>query len=211
MRQCLLYLHLGLAILARPSTGWADALLNEVLADPATDWNGDGIVHSRDDEWVEIANPSGVAVDLTGVRIASADSVWRYEFTGTLPPNGIAVVYGSQAYAWQQATGNPAYGLRLANTGGTIGLWRISGPDTIRIDEVTFLDEDAEDDRSTGRRADAPDEWVLFDALNPYEGDPPPVSTGCAPTPDRLNECASSTREESWSVIKSLFGAGHEE
>jgi hypothetical protein len=41
----------------------AQIRLNEILADPGTDWNGDGTVDSKLDEWVEIVNTSVSQVD----------------------------------------------------------------------------------------------------------------------------------------------------
>ncbi len=179
--------------------------INEVLADPARDWNGDAVVHSRDDEWAEIINLSGAAVDLTGWRLASADTTWRYEFSGTLPAGEVRVVYGSQSYDWERETGNPAFGLRLANGGGVLGLWQLTATDTVMVDQITYLDEEAEDDRSGGRLASDPDVWVVFDGLNPYDGEAPPIATGCPPTPGATNECLAPVRDEPWSTIKSLY------
>lgn len=194
-----------LLLLAGAATGRAEVMINEVLADPAQDWDGSGTVSSRDDEWVEIANLGPDAIDLTGVRLAAPDTTWRYEFSGTLASGDVRVVYGSGAYAWEQETGNPAYGLRLANGGGELTLWRLTETDTTLVDGITYLDDEADDDRSAGRLASDPTEWVLFDGLNPYEGDPPPRSTGCAPSPGTTNECLSPTSEHTWAEVKSLF------
>jgi len=196
---------LALLLWSLPAANADDLRLGELLADPASDWNGAGEVHSRDDEWIEIINLSASAIDLTGVRLASADSVWRYEYSGMLQPGNVAVAYGSDSYAWEQKLGFPAYGLRLANGGGTIGLWRLSEVDSVLIDEVTYLDDDAEDDRSTGRSPDNPDEWLLYDGLNPYGGDAPPIATGCPPTPGHPNGCTSPVPESTWGMIKAIF------
>jgi len=77
------------------------------LAEPAADWDGDAVYNFRDDEWVEIVNTGPGPVVLDGYRLASADSVWRYEFSGSLDPGAHAVVYGSESYAWEQSTGYP--------------------------------------------------------------------------------------------------------
>jgi len=193
-------------VLALSGPVQADVVFNEVLADPASDWNGDGTVHSRDDEWIEIVNDSETSIDLAGVRIASADTAWRYEFSGTLAAHTVRVVYGHESYAWEQETGNPAYGLRLSNTGGTITLWRLTESDTLLVDQVEYLDAEAEDDRSGGRPASSPDEWLLFDALNPYTGDPPPYPTGCQPSPGLSNQCTLPVLDESWGLIKEIYG-----
>jgi hypothetical protein len=194
---------LALLLVAAPAR--AQLLINEVLADPARDWNGDGATHSRDDEWVEIVNASVGTVDLAGYRLASPDTTWRFELSGSLGPGGVRVVYGREAYEWEQATGNPAFGFRLSNEGGSLLLFRLGASDTTVVDEISYLDEDAEDDRSAGRLESDPTDWVLFDGLNRYDGDPPPVSTGCPPTPGGTNHCLTPAREQSWSEIKSLY------
>ncbi len=53
-----------------------ELVLNEVLADPATDAdpNGDGVFDPVQDEFLEIANKSGVTVDISGVRIFDAET-----------------------------------------------------------------------------------------------------------------------------------------
>jgi hypothetical protein len=181
-------------------------LLNELMADPASDWNGDGVYHSRDDEWVEVVNAGASPVSLIGYRLASPDTTWRYEFSGTLDPGQVQVVYGSQSYAWEQATGNPAYGLRLTNTGGVITLWKLSPADTVLVDSYAYADHEAEDERSSGRFPDGGAVWTLFDALNPYSGSGEPTGSGCEPSPGSAAFCPVPAREGSWGRIKGLFG-----
>lgn len=176
--------------------------LNEILADPASDWDGSGALSSRDDEWVEIVNTSTMPVTLDGYRIAGADTTWRYEFTGTLNPGQVRVVYGSESYAWEQATGNPAFGLRLSNSGGTLLLFRLTATDTTQVDCYTYLDHEADDDRSTGRAPDGESEWKVFDALLPYTGSTPPLGTACSPSPGALVSCPSPVEPTTWGRIK---------
>jgi hypothetical protein len=195
-----------LSTIALSATQAAELRLNEVLADPSSDWSGDGEVSARDDEWVEIVNPTGTTVDMTGYRLASADTTWRYEFGGSLAPFGASRVTGAESVEWERETGNPAFGLRLTNSGGTVHLWHVSASDTLWVDSVTYPDDAADDDRSWGRLATNPDEWVLFDGLNPYTDDPPPLPTGCDPTPGVPNDCIIPTLERTWSEIKSLYG-----
>ena len=44
----------------------AQVVINEILADPARDWDGDGDYNFRNDEWVEIVNAGDAAVSLSG-------------------------------------------------------------------------------------------------------------------------------------------------
>jgi hypothetical protein len=50
----------------------AQIQLNEILADPASDWDGDGTTNSRSDEWVEVVNVGTTTVDLSTYRLSDA-------------------------------------------------------------------------------------------------------------------------------------------
>ncbi len=79
-----------------PASGW---IINEINADPDTtngDANGDGTVNTSQDEFVEIYNATGAAVDISGWTIADGFSV-RHTFPGgTVVPDqcGILVFGG---------------------------------------------------------------------------------------------------------------------
>jgi len=192
------------ALLVHAAGARAGVLLNEILADPAADWDGSGAYQSRDDEWVEIVNTGPDPVDLAGYRLAGADSSWRFEFSGVLAPGAVQVVFGSESYAWEQDTGNPAYGLRLSNTGGAISLWRLTGPDTLLVDCYGYQDHEAEDDRSSGRMPDGGPDWELFDGLNPYTGDTAPLASGCVPSPGATISCPTPVRPTTWGRVKQI-------
>jgi hypothetical protein len=180
-------------------------MLNEILADPQRDWNGDGIVSSRDDEWVEIVNVGITAVTLDDYRLAGADTSWRYGFSGGLAAGGVLVVYGGQSYAWETANGTPRFGLRLVNTGGSIGLWRVANGDTVLVDTYTFLDHEADPDRSTGRFPDGGTSWRVFDGLNPYPGTKLPLGTGCLPSPGAHFQCPTLNKTVTWGTLKRRY------
>jgi len=184
--------------------GRSDVLLNEILADPASDWNGDTNVSSRDDEWVEIVNTGPGTVDLSGYRLAGLDGSWRYAFHGLLGEGQVHVIYGSESYAWEVASGNPAYGLRLTNSGSTIALWHLTATDTTMVDCHAYEDHEAFDDRSGGRFPDGGPAWKLFDGLNPYDGVVEPLGTGCAASPGESNACPTPVEPTTWGRIKAL-------
>jgi hypothetical protein len=196
------------AAIARPAWCNPEVALNEVLADPARDWDGDQTIDATDDEWVEIVNTGAVPADLTGLRLGDLDRAWAYEFNGTLAIGGRIVVFGSASQAWQVANGEPAFGHRLANVGDTVVLWHVTATDTVVVDQVTFVDHEAEDDRSSGRRPDGGATWELFDLLNPYTGTTPPFGNGCAPTPGESNACLTPVDETTWGQIKARARGG---
>ena len=82
-----------LIVVCVPFVCGAQVLINEILADPASDWDGDASVGSRNDEWVEIVNVGGTAVDLSHYRLvdASGGFNWRYGFSGMLAATMIGI------------------------------------------------------------------------------------------------------------------------
>jgi hypothetical protein len=104
---------------------WGQVVVNEILADPATDWNGDSLYSYRDDEWVEIYNSGTLTVDLSSYWLSDADSTLLFNFSGSLRAGRHKVVYGGEAVEWQRANGHSAVGLRLNNSGDTVMLWMI--------------------------------------------------------------------------------------
>ncbi|OQX85142.1 MAG: hypothetical protein B6D63_02895 [Candidatus Latescibacteria bacterium 4484_7] len=201
-------LIVSIAILCVSVPLHSQVLLNELLADPATDWNGDGVVNFRDDEWVEIINTGSETVSLDGLLITDGerDGTVRFAFSGSISAGGVLVVYGSEAKAWEEANGLPVYGLSLNNAGDTVSLLKVSGSDTILVDSISFGDKSAEDDRAVGRKQNEREIWALFDAYNPCTSNCEFVATGCIPTPGSVNECVTATEEKSWGAIKSIYG-----
>lgn len=183
----------------------AQVLLNELMPDPAQDWDGDGSYDYRNDEWIEIVNRGAEAVDLSRYLLRDAGDSWnwRYGFSGLLGPGQTRVVYGSDSRAWEESSGFPVYGLSLNNAGDEIRLCRVDGADTVAVDAVTY-GRHAADDRSLGR-TDGPPGWALFDALNPCGDTCDPPGNGCLPTPGGGNGCTTTSTGRSWGLIKTLF------
>jgi hypothetical protein len=205
------YLALVLTIL-RPAPGpmplartTPGLLLNEFVAGPARDWDGSGTVSTRDDEWVEVVNAGGGTLDLSFFLLTDGDRLPRYAFTGTLAPGERRLVFGKDSYAWEKATGFPAYGLSLSNTGDTVMLWQVAEAETVLVDSYTYKSHEAAADRAVGRLPDG-GPWVLFDGLNPYVGTTPPQGAGCAPTPGQPNVCVDTPAQTAtWGKLKALY------
>jgi len=187
----------------------AQVYLNEILADPASDWDGDATINSRSDEWVEIVNVGSIPIDLTSYRLGdlSGGLSWRFGFSGSLAPGSTQIVYGSDSVAWEQANGFPAFGLSLNNGGDTVFLYDLSSGDTVTVDQYSYSAFEVEDDRAAGRDPDGTGPWEIFDALNPYSGATPPFGNGCVPTPGESNECTATvpTEQSTWGAIKALY------
>ena len=179
--------------------------LNEFMAGPARDWDGSGTFSSRDDEWVELINAGPGSADLAGFVITDGDSIPRYACSGTLDPGAVLLVTGKMSYDWEHATGHPAFGLSLGNSGDSVLLWKVTGTDTTLVDSHTYLSHEAAADRSVGRDP-ASGQWQIFDALDPYTGSLSPKGNGCQPTPGAPNTCSTTpARETTWGRLKSIY------
>ncbi len=191
------------------SPALADVLINEIMADPARDWDGDGAYYYRDDEWVEVINTGDSAVDLSEYLLCDGESpvIWRYGFSGILDPGEVRVVFGSDSRLWEESNGFPVYGLSLNNSGDAVSLFRCQGADTLLVDEIVYEAYVAEDDRTAGRSAEDHFTWELFDAYNPYSGSGSLAGNGCLPTPGTVNTCVTDAENSSWGVIKSMYGS----
>jgi hypothetical protein len=178
-------------------------VLNELVADPASDWSpsdGNDEYGALEDEWVEILNTGPDPVDVTGWRLhdAVSDSSWRFGFGGVLEVGEYLVVYGNEAYDWEDANGYPRNGLSLNNSGDTVTL--VASDLVTVMDEVSYEGFHVLDDRAYGRMPDGTSEWRVFDGLNPLS----PPDTGFMPTPGE--PCAGSPIEvAAWGRIKALY------
>jgi hypothetical protein len=205
------YLALFVALL-RPAVGpmpiaqtGPGLLLNEFLAGPAQDWDGSGAFSTRDDEWVEIVNAGGEALDLSPFLLTDGDRLPRFAFSGTLGSGERRLVFGRESYDWEKAHGFPAYGLSLANTGDTVMLWQVAGAETVLVDSYAYKSHEAAADRAVGRNPDGGG-WALFDALNPYVGTTPPQGAGCTPSPGAANLCDDTPSQTgTWGRLKALY------
>lgn len=189
------------------SEGFAQVRLNEILADPDTDWNGDGSVDSKLDEWVEVVNTGTSSVDLSRFRIsdASAGESFRFALSGMISPGEVRVYYGSDVVAWQAANGVAQFGLSLNNAGDTVSLYEVNGADISVADAQAYVTAEVANDRSFGRMPSGTGDWVIFDALNPYTGPQPPVATGCSPSPGETVSCPTPTQASTWGRVKALY------
>jgi hypothetical protein len=128
-----------------------DIVINEVLADPATDISGDanndGVRHASEDEFIEFYNNSGETADISGWMIGDADQI-RHIFpeNSLIPNDGIMVVFGgglpnlpdSEAIINTSSSGT----LSLNNTNESISLLT---PDSTVITSYSWGSEGGQD------------------------------------------------------------------
>lgn len=198
-----------LLILSFPVGSFAQVLLNEVLADPVSDWSGDGLIDFKNDEWIEIANGGTAPVDLSNYWLSDSgtDPAVRYRFSGSLAPGAAFAVTGAMAVAWQAETGNGSAGLSLSNSGGEVALFRDEGGAAVQVDLIAYTSYQMDDDRSLGRLPSGTGEWILYDGMNIYHGTQEPGSTGCLPSLGQPNVCSGVPVEEAnWGQVKQRYG-----
>jgi hypothetical protein len=186
-------------------------VINEVLADPASDWNGDGAVDFKNDEWIEILNNGPDPTDLSDYYLRDIlGEEPHLRLSGVLDPGETAVFFGSEAVAWQTEMGLATSGFSLNNGGDFVQLLRsYEGPDGPAMElmfSISYDDHEGEDDRSCGFNTEMSD-WILFDDLNPYGGDLDPVGTGCSPSPGFPNLCQGQVAVEAraFGDVKAIF------
>ena len=145
-----------IAFAALAPAGSAQVLLNEILADPASDWDNDGSVSSKLDEWVEVINTGGDRGrprGLPAVGHLGGDELSLCP-VGDAGAGATRLILGTEVVAWQNANGVSAFGLSLNNGGDTVYLYRIAGADTTAIDSYGYVTSQVADDRSVGRLPD---------------------------------------------------------
>ena len=184
-------------------------IINEILADPASDWDGDGTIDFKGDEWIEVINVGDTTIDLSTYWLRDDTGTENHlQLSGMLPRGEVAVFYGSQAVAWQASQGLSTTGFSLNNDGDVVRLLRTipGSPDFELMYVAHYEDHLAEDDRSCGWNFDMND-WELFDALLPYTGSLVPGGNGCAPTPGLPNICTSQVATEAltYGAVKAMY------
>ena len=158
------------AALAGPS-GW---VINEVLADPGTsngDANGNGVINTSEDEFIEIVNLTGADQDISGWSIHDAVGP-RHTFPpGTLVADNCAVVVFGDGPIGLQFNGavlqTASTGmLGFNNSGDSIALKNLEA-----LDQATFTYSDEGGmDQSMTRDPDLDGDFVLHTQASTADG-----------------------------------------
>ncbi len=171
--------------------------INEVLADPGGDANGDGTLHTYEDEFVEIYNSGLTSVDLSGWILSDDDGLGaEFIFPGgttigsgeyiTLFGGGVPTGLPGQVFVDDGRIGNG-----LSNTGDTINLIRAGE----LIDEFTYGSE-GNHDESMIRVPDGIGTWTRPSVEGRGWSFSPQVTNGGGTT---------RTQPASWGAVKRLF------
>jgi hypothetical protein len=179
-------------LLALVLPAFAGPLLNEVMYDPTGSDSGTN-------EWVELCNPGGVAIDLAGYEVwrqgSSASKVATIT-SGTLPPYGYVLVGGSAGSPLAALTdtlyngGSNSYGVVLKAPGGSTvdAMFYDTGGNGGLRDEgnnvPTSFAVDVGEGHSLARWPDCADtnasatDWRDYPTTSPGAENPQPASTG---------------------------------
>jgi len=198
-------------VLAMASASQAEVVISEVLADPNRDWDGDGLIDFRGDEWVEVLNNGSetVSLNIYWLRDESAYDP-DVRLWGTLEPGEVAVFYGSEVVAWQEENGLSGTGFALNNGGDQVFLMLEqpgqSWDEFEIVDSVVIANHVADNDRSGGLSTDG-QSWILYDYFMPYNGSSLPGGTSCIPSPGEPNECPASVAAgyETLNGVKAMY------
>ena len=191
-------------------TSQAALVINEVLAQPGRDWNGDGSLCPQGDEWIEVHN-TGLEQENLGryfLRTRPGEEA-QLQLHGLLAPGATAVFFGSDALAWQQGEGLAPRGLGLDDQGASLELL-LAGQDLeVPLLPVAWLSLSASQcarDRSCGHDTDG-GRWLLFDGLNPCSAPAEPPGSGCLPSPGHLNHCLAQLplAASTWDGLKACY------
>lgn len=197
------------AVAAFPAPGSAQIRLSEIHCAPTEDYDLDGEVDTKNDEFVEVHNVSDEPVSLEHwyLRDGTGDA-YHYGFSGSLPVGGTLVVTGTMALVWQVDNGGGSSGLSLNNTGEVVELWYDDPEATpLLLDVVTVPPHAASAGRSLVLDLTI-DDYVLHDGLAPYAGSALPLGNGCLPNPGIPGSCDVGVPSEAraWSALKVDFG-----
>jgi hypothetical protein len=183
----------------RVRSGSLRVRLNEILADPPADLegdaNGDGVRDAADDEFVEILNCGAVGVDLSGWSLTDGTSL-RHVFSDSasvLATGELVTVFGGgvpTGFLGKVLTASEG-GLGLANSGDVVYLLDADGG---IVDFHAYGAEGGRDEAMI-RYPDCGDTWMLCSE----------AGLEAAFTPQQLNSPQSAVSGTTWGNIKSLF------
>jgi hypothetical protein len=132
----------------------ADVLINEMLANPAKDWNGNGEISGMDDEFIELYNSGNESLDISGYVLK--DTVFRSTPGEYAIANGTVIAPGEFLLIFVSQSG-----VFQGNEGDAIKLYDLSGN---LVDEKEY--NSTTEDVSFARIPDGGD-WVNSTAPSP--------------------------------------------
>lgn len=179
---------LGVLVLVSCGLGQIQAdgavLINEILADPAADANGDGALSTTKDEFIELLNTGSDLVELGDWTLSDSVSL-RHTFSASsaIPGYGFFIIFGggvpqSFSSAAIASTGT----LSLNNGGDTVSLRNSNGD---LVDQIIFGSEGGSNVSLT-RSPDGQDVWVKHSTLSNLAFSPGKTIAGLLELPHEI-------------------------
>ncbi len=137
-----------LGLTAGLSAAPLDLTINEVMADPGGfDSNGDGVFSVIQDEYVELYNTTGGALDISNWTV-SVDSTVEYTFPAStvLPASGTVVIFGGGTPTGIPGDFIDTASLSLVNGGATV---TVEDDSANTIDSVAYPLDDGDNESWT--------------------------------------------------------------
>jgi phosphatidylserine/phosphatidylglycerophosphate/cardiolipin synthase-like enzyme len=126
-------------------------VINEFLANPESDWNGDGY-NDSDDEWIELYNPGDLVVNIGGWILddklgpSGSSDPYTIPFGCFIKPKGYKVFFGNETDVILNDFGEES--VHLMDEGETV------------VDSYSF--DGTTDDATFGRYSDGSENWEDF-------------------------------------------------
>ncbi len=133
------------------------------------------------DDWIELFNTTGASVSLNGYYITdNLDNPCKYRFSSSvsISAGGFLLIYADD----DQSQGELHTNFKLSLDGEEIGIFKVSGVDTILIDSLTFGAQS--NDISCGRFPDGNSYFAYFPDPTPGTANVSGNLEGIAPPPD---------------------------
>ena len=174
-------------------------VINEILADPPPDAQGDanrdGVRDASDDEFIEILNCGSSPIDLSGWQITDAVAVRHIFPEGgfTVLPGEFVTIFGGgtptgfEGQVYTASTGS----LGLTNSADVVSLVDGAGSPV----DIRSYGSEGGRDQSMIRYPDCSGDWVL----------PSDVGLESAFSPHQLNGGSSGVTTSTWGTVKALF------
>lgn len=151
-------------------TAEATILINEFLADPNGDANGDGALNTTQDEFVELLNAGGIDLSLASWTLSDLIQV-RHTFSAgsVIPAGSFFVVFGGGSPSGFTSYATASTGtLSLNNTGDTLFLRDAGG---LLINQVSYGSE-GNQNTSLTRNPDGEPIFVKHTTVNSFSYSP---------------------------------------
>lgn len=116
-------------------------VVNEILADPAEDANGDGSINNLEDEFIELVNIYNSEMDLTGWKVGDESVNFQFPDGYKLQPNEFVVIFGGGDVSNVPGYSSNELETKVFTAGGSIGDGLNEEGDYVVVQSENALDD----------------------------------------------------------------------